>query len=159
MRSFLMTRSLHSLLSVLIGATLYSISYFVLWIGHTTVLPDSESGPGRMDPSVLPFSVIGLLGLWVTRKIRFVPWLWVACLTFWTAANVKYYWQEGFFIDGRHGCIRCDDSGMILLFFTPIWVVVALFAWTVHLAVRNDVERGQTRTDPNDPKPTSAKDA
>jgi len=137
MRPFLMTRSLRSLLSVLIGATLYSISYFVLWNGYATVLPHSEASPMRIDKAVLPCSVIGLLGLWVTRKIRFVPWLWVACLAFWTAANVKYYWQEGFFIDGRHGCIRCDDSAMILTVFTPIWVVVALFALTVHLAVRN----------------------
>jgi hypothetical protein len=159
MRSFLMTRSLYSLFSVLIGATLYSISYFVLWNGYATVLPHSESGPGRMDPTVLPCSVIGLLGLWVTRKIRFVPWLWVACLTFWTEANVRYYWVGGFFIDGRHGCIRCDDSAMLLLVFTPIWVVVALFAWIVHVCIRNDSKSGQTRTDANDPKPTSARDA
>jgi hypothetical protein len=94
-----------------------------------------------MDPTVLPFSVIGLLGLWVTRKIRFVPWLWVACLAFWTAANVKYYWQDGFFIDGRHGCIRCDDSAMLLLVFTPIWVIVALVAAQVAFLHRATIKR------------------
>jgi putative effector of murein hydrolase LrgA (UPF0299 family) len=150
MRSFLMTRSLHSLFSVLIGATLYSISYFVLWNGYATVL-NSESSPMHIDPTVLPCSVIGLLGLWVTRKIRFVPWLWVACLALWTQENVRYYWVGGFFIDGRHGCIRCDASAMLLLFFTPIWIVVALVAWIMHVCIRNDIERGQTRTDANDP--------
>ena len=42
-------RNLKSLMPVAVGATLYSISYFVLWNGYTTVLPHSESGPGRMD--------------------------------------------------------------------------------------------------------------
>jgi hypothetical protein len=113
-----------------IAMALYAISYFVLWQGYKTLpAPGSETGPQPMDPMVLPLSVLGLSGIWLARSIPILPWLWLACLAFWTYWNVRYSLEGRLVIDGRHGCVLCED-GVVLLFFATLgWLFVAFVAW------------------------------
>ena len=120
-----------------IAIGLYAISYFVLSQGYKTLpSPGSETGLWPMDPMVLPLSMFGLAGLWLARAVPVLPWLWIACLAYWSYLNVQNFLSGVLVIDGRHGCVLCEGSVVLLLFFTLIWLFVACVAWLFTRAKR-----------------------
>jgi hypothetical protein len=137
-------------LAVAAAAVLYGLSYYsLIWGGAD--LEYLPNGPPLIEPSMLLLFVIGLVGVYMTRKIRVVPWIWIGFLLSWTYSNFHDYWTGVFFFDGRHGCVSCEDSILVLMLFTAIWVPVALlssltmFVWR---AGRNEVDCTQLSVTP-----------
>jgi len=117
-------------LVVVAAAALYGISYYTLIWGGVD-LEYSQNGPQLFEAPMLVLFLIGWLGVYITRKISIVPWIWTAFLTSWTYSNFHYYWTGLFFFDGRHGCVLCEDSIISAMLFSAIWVLVAMLSWGV----------------------------
>jgi hypothetical protein len=122
-------------LTVTAAVVLYGISDRALLWGSVD-LEYAQNGPRLFDPGMAVLFLIGLAGVYITRRTPIVPWIWVAFLASWTYSNFYYYWTGLFFIDGRRGCVACEDMTLSLLLFTAIWVPVAMLSFGVMSLIR-----------------------